>query len=128
MRDPLSERDYAAIRAAVMTEVRRRGRRRPTGAWAIGLVPAAIVLAILLVPRKQSGGGQAILPVQPKAIVAESLKPAEARQARLPVLHKHKRHHKEVVQTASAAVTRIDIQTADPDVRIIWLARQEDSK
>lgn len=128
MRDPLTERDYAEIRAAVMSEVRRRGRRRSTP-WQLALVPAAVVLAIVLSPRNivkydTQPSARPVL-VQPVAPQQQAVVMPVAQHKTHPV---RKHHKQEVIQTASAAITRIDIQTADPDVRIIWFARQEDSK
>jgi hypothetical protein len=124
---PLTEADYAAIRAKVMREV--SVRRSPFAVRRIGFAFAALaaVLAIVVLRRPVFLRP----PGQPRAAVLHGTTPqppanGERQTANVPpatvIAHKH-HHLRKKTPAAVLTATRIDIQTADPDVRIIWFAR-----
>ena len=123
MNAPLTERDYAEIRAAVMSRIRQPERRR-------SLVPALAFASLIVVfvsfsvarrpvvappvgvPRVATPAVQLRPPTPP----APSLTLGVTRPPR-----RHKPHHRK--PEIQLATVRMDIQTPDPDVRIIWFAR-----
>jgi len=130
---PLTEFDYAAVRARVRSEIERRQQRR---AWvfrfASGFVAASLaVLALipieplrmpLAIPRGAAAASAAEQHVVPSHVSSAP----EAGAA--PQVHVAKtRHRKNHIKPEMTAVSRIEIHTADPDVRIIWIVPKENS-
>jgi hypothetical protein len=127
MNAPLTDRDYAQIREAVMREVRRPqpAVRRPVFAFAFAAVVIAFV-SIVVVRQPLTRPSDTLSPhrgerayVATAAVVAP--RPAERGEGgrRPGEGHHPKRKHR----PTQLATVRMDIQTADPDVRIIWFAR-----
>jgi hypothetical protein len=124
---PLEERDYAAVRGRVMAEIRRREPAR--WPWLLPLA-AALLLMFVFVGRKAEE--RAPLPPEPIPLVMAAPKPvaatpqvvipAEAVEAPRPspvrVVSSHPR------PSAEAPPMTIHMQTADPDVRIIWIVKE----
>ncbi len=136
MNVPLSDRDYADIRANVMREIRMpdAGRRSPGIFW-FAFAALAIAFVVLIIPthRQHLHGAARSQPVvggltvrRPRVVVEIPTTTGDWRVAAVEVAAvrvPHKRHphiaHKPEYQTA----VRMDIQTADPNIRIIWIAR-----
>jgi hypothetical protein len=113
MREPPAEA-YAAVRAWVMAEV-RRGRRRPVWPWvaAAACVLAAVVGALVRAPLRE--------PVRPEPVLFAVNPPVGwdvVRVARRRVVRRR-------APAALREPLRIEIQTADPNVVVIWLVDRE---
>lgn len=121
----LTDREYAEIRANVMREVRSPAGAGHSLIGRFALAGVAVALVALLFVRRPAEDSRPRLstPVRPVHIqIAQTGQPRAAvlHTTTAPTSHKKQRHrHRPEVQT----VTRMDIQTADPDVRIIWFAR-----
>jgi hypothetical protein len=126
---PLTDFDYAAVRARVRSELARRKER---SWWVVAWRLAAVAMLVLLfIPRtrevapppvvfvQQAGG---LKPAAPQVPVSapERVAAVAAPRRRKPV----RRHHQHQPETA---VSRIEIHTADPDIRIIWIVPKENS-
>jgi hypothetical protein len=117
---PLDENDFAAVRAQVMAKI---GRRQPTYAFEWGLAFAALVLCVLSFvvarqPMPSPGAARHPLPLTRARVEVVTPLPRAgegAAKRQLRVAHHRKPHPKPI------AVARIEIQTADPNIRIIWL-------
>ena len=118
---PLRESDFAAIRTAVMERIRHRPSRAPRLALAFGAMVILILAGLRVVP-------DIALPTSPppqrEVALAVPLPPIpsfsrEPAPRRLPAPPRRRR--------STETVTRIHmhIQTADPDIRIIWITQQE---
>jgi len=121
---PLTEDDYASIRASVHAELSARRRRRQ---FALALATAAtLAFALWLQTPKPAH----IPPPEPRNTqwsarvltrdVPSSPQPAPAIT---PALHRaptqlHKEPHRKAVQPDPI---RIELHTHDPDIRIIWI-------
>ena len=119
---PFSDSDFAAIRASVLARIDRPRRRY---GWMLALA-ASVVVAVLSVAvvrqpvvRPSSAASRHLLPqTREKAAVAyqrPSPAPAGEGGAKRRVRVAHHRKH------ATPQIARIEIHTADPDVRIIWI-------
>lgn len=121
---PLGPHDYAAVRARVLSEITSRRRTR----WAF-LVPlaAALVLAFLSIRTETpvpSAPEQRTTAEPPAAISAQVIEP-EIEPAPAPTLQKKTQTAvRQKVSASSSEPVRIHIQTADPDVRIIWIVKE----
>ena len=129
----LTDREFAEIRSAVMSEVRspQPAVRSPFLALAFAsLVVFVVSIFVARVPLTPAlsplrGARVKVAEVAPRpAQRGEGVAQSATGEGRTP---KRRRHHPKPKPVQLAAV-RMDIQTADPDVRIIWFARQEDSK
>ena len=128
---PLTELDYAAVRARVRSEIERRQHRR---AWVFRFASAfaAAALAVLALipidPAVAPATHRGAAGFSPPKIVAErsgGLKPAAPQV--IASKHHHRRRSRRITNDAQVAVSRIEIHTADPDVRIIWIVPKENS-
>ena len=126
---PLTEFDYAAVRARVRSEIARRRQRsvwvfRFASAFVaatlavVALIPVEPLRMPLAIPRS---GATGFSPSKPVASLG-GLKPA-APQVRIAKA----RHRKKHIEPEVTAISRIEIHTADPDVRIIWIVPKENS-
>jgi hypothetical protein len=130
---PLRDSDYAAIRARVNSRINGElcggGRlaRRLAG-WLVAFATAAIVIAVF-VPRKP-----APLPHQPPRVVRTQQVPAArptvselieppppSQPIRTIALHRKPR-------IAPANELHINLQTTDPNIRIIWIVNPKNLK
>ena len=147
---PLNDRDFAEIRANVMREIERR---RTRNVWVAGasLAFAVLALVVVLIPRKPVEG-RASSPAQPRVSAASPRRGADrnvcappsgancgaqtflsaphraSEGAPAPVIvvakkHHHRHHSAPQTAIASAEPLTIELQTANPDVRIIWIAK-----
>ena len=145
MNAPLTDRDYAEIRARVHVQLARERRQRV--AWRVGAAAAILAGALLLrtprltAPEATPRGTTASFPEAPARAVPSALPAAatgvtlsdEARTAAATSLETPRRPP----QTGARSVAtvkhrpsrkthpqpqplRLEIETADPDVRIIW--------
>jgi hypothetical protein len=136
--NPLTEFDYAAVRARVHSKLAER--RRWTTVFRFASAFAAVVLVMLslipadsavvpaAVPRaalKGFSGGQAHLPVRAGGTGRSACPPLTlAAPQRIAVTRPARRHKARTIPTE---VARIEIHTADPDIRIIWIVPKENS-
>jgi hypothetical protein len=128
---PLTDRDFAKIRGNVMREIARR-QRRNTWVLAASVAFAVIAMVFVLVPRPmpksenhaaEVGGATQKPTARPSVAPPTSAATVVATQT-LPKKHHRKRHHP--IAIASAELHQpmtIELQTANPDVRIIWIAK-----
>lgn len=116
---PLTDDDFAAIRRNVMAEV----RRKRTPVWIALPIAAAIALAFVLWPAKETRE-VAQIPVaavsRPAASITQDSAPrtqhsVHVAQARTPAHQPARRRRSEPM--------RIEMQTSDPNVRIIWIVQ-----
>jgi hypothetical protein len=138
---PLRDADFAAIRARVLSKIAERERRRWVPLlWWVGAAAAIVVVAMVLFPRREvtlpvnpppqvvSSGGRAYRPpatdvpsvATPKA-VSETLT-ASGRDARPPQASARRRP---IEKPPAERVSRIEIHTADPSIRIIWIVKEK---
>lgn len=122
---PLGPHDYAAVRARVMSEIRTRQRTR----WQF-LVPlaAALLLAFLSIRSEAPvpSDREQRVSVEPPAVVTAVpvIEPEIETTPAPPVRKQTQTASRQKVQDASPEPVRIHIQTADPDVRIIWIVKE----
>ena len=123
MNAPLTDRDYAEIRAAVMSEIRREPRRSffvPAFAFASLVV---VVLSIFVARQPLTRPPATLSPLRGARVdVAQVGVPqvVAPRPAHRVVKRPHRKTSSKPVQLAAV---RMDIQTSDPNIRIIWFAR-----
>jgi hypothetical protein len=124
MRDddlPLTESDFASIRASVLTRI-HRPPRAPRVAFALAAVAIAIVGVIS--PLNRPSPMPKVPPPLPRATLTLPVPSVqEIEQTReAPIVATRTSASR---RSGKLSVTYMHIQTADPDVRIIWIARQE---
>ena len=135
---PLTEFDFAAVRARVRSEIVRRQRRawvfRFASAFAmvvlviLALVPVEPVRVPLAIPRGVAAASAAEQRVIPSRIFPAPEAGAAPRRVATRSRHRrHHPHHQPLTTNPQLAVSRIEIHTADPDVRIIWIVPKENS-
>ena len=131
---PLNDRDFAEIRSNVLREIARRQRRN---SWVLAGSVAFAVLAMVfvLMPRRveNRAGEAAGAPPRTVAVPVAHLSGAPAASP-VRVVAKHPQHHRKhhraqpqpiAIASSERQPITIELQTANPDVRIIWIARQE---
>jgi hypothetical protein len=128
---PLNDRDFAEIRGNVMREIARRRRRNGVFA-AMAVAFAVLAIVFVLVPRpvrKHRGGEAAAAPLRtPPPVVGLSGAPAASPAVVATLVQPKKKHHQhhrkpEPIAIAASEPMTIELQTANPDVRIIWIAK-----
>jgi len=123
---PLGDRDFVEIRKNVVSKI---GRRRvvPLVFQLAAAAAAVVVLAFLLIPRPTVPNK---IPIIPKATSAVAPPKEPAVVAEVPVEKHAPKPHRKTEQIASVggppqdSQIYLDIQTSDPNVRIIWIARR----
>lgn len=149
MTAPLTDRDYAEIRARVHAQLARERRQRI--AWRVAAA-AAILASVLLLraprmtfpgaaprvvtatlpdapgtsaapalaeaPAEASAGATAIAPVTPPGAATPETTRRDPRRASQPV---SVANHDATESSRDSQPLRVEIETADPDVRIIWI-------
>ena len=130
---PLRDADFAAIRARVNAQIDEDlcggGRlARPGVGWLFtfaATAAAAIVIAVFLPQKPTALPHQPPRVVQkvpvPSPIVPELLEPPQPPAIRT-IASPHKR------QSVPAKELRINLQTADPNIRIIWIVNPKNLK
>lgn len=143
---PLSDSDYAAIRARVMAEVAHRSRPRPFWRMALALATTLIVVLLLIpsreneslpqAPRIAESGG-AIQPPDASLIAPALPSPAAVQGAAAPSapmapstspparVARRAPRKPPLSESMAAAPLHIEIHTTDPDIRIIWIVNPE---
>ena len=118
---PLNDDDFAAIRASVLSRIERR---RPAPAWYLALAASVLVAMLSVVVARRP------VPVAPAGVRASRPHPATVPVAGVtatPQVAHAKKQRRETRRWSGrdartpVAVARIEIRTADPDVRIIWI-------
>ena len=123
---PLRDADFAAVRARVLSEI---GQRKQRSWWFVFRFAAVAVMLIVALnvretkveDRRSRLSGQARLPVLHHVPIPQPPTPKLARRAPKPRVHKRR------PRIEPTAVSRIEIHTADPDIRIIWIVPKENS-
>ena len=130
---PLTGHDFAAIRRSVMTSIEARQSRR-TMAVRITQVAFAIIVIVLGATRLMRR--EAVTPaVKPLQTVRQPGKPANLQtrervavgESRIPAPARRNRHraapkdHVLLAAANEATPIRLELSTADPDIRIIWI-------
>ena len=117
---PLDDRDFAEVRGKVMSNIERRSFAVPISLAAA----AAIAFIIILLPQPQI----VIPPAHPSPVVVVAQAPPTPLPMPVPV--KAAAHKQPVSKPAVGAPTSdsetqitMNIETADPNVRIIWISR-----
>jgi Putative zinc-finger len=136
---PIGESDFVSVRRGVWLRIEAGGRvagkdpRRADRLVLAGGLIAAALLAVFLflpplpdafqpLPAEIAASPPAALPVEPSRIVESSPSPAP-RHPPHSVPHEPVRPGKTAVRRS---VVKIEFQTANPDVRVIWLVRKGD--
>ncbi|HEY3053171.1 MAG TPA: hypothetical protein VGK04_07255 [Thermoanaerobaculia bacterium] len=125
---PLTGHDFAVIRRSVMTTIEARQARR-TMAVRITQIAFAIIVIVLGVTRlmRKEAVPTAQQPVHP-AITQPRERVAVAERTPAPIRRKHHRpapkHHVVVAAATEATPMRLELATADPDIRIIWITNE----
>ena len=123
-RESIDPAHYAAVRARVLGQLRRRRHPFWRRAWAWGLAAAAVAIAILMLPRPVGRTSRpAFLVYGPSAPMAEAPIPVPARRGHR-VLAKAKQEGRPGGQPHLDGVT-IKLMTDDPNVIIYWIADAE---
>jgi hypothetical protein len=139
---PLTDQDFDGIRKAVLETIEARAARRKRFVYSLEFAFAALVLVV--------GGWWVRSATQPQPLTRPSatLSPLRgARGSRLPApliatsqlrdpltpRPPHHRHpapkHESVLAAASDAnPIRLELATADPDIRIIWISNPTESR
>jgi hypothetical protein len=126
---PLSEEDFVAIRRNVMTAMAKRKRFFPIAMRLAFAAMIVIAIGVAFVGRRPAPT------IVVKKQVIEKPPVAVAAIAPLPVVKAvahHVRHRRAIHPRAEYASAtqpniRVEFRTADPDVRIIWIASQTPS-
>ena len=119
---PLSDRDFAAVRAGVLAKI---GRRR-VSVWRYAVAAAALALVSTFVARVPAVAPpltRRFAPPSPHVVGRGTLKVPEGPSPRVSgekVAEGRMRGRRH--RAKPPAVARMEIQTADPNVRIIWIA------
>jgi hypothetical protein len=109
---PLSDSDFAAVRAAVLSRIERR---RTSPAWYVALA-ASVAVAVLssVVARQPLTAPSASRHV----VIARAARPTPTPILRSAQDDRRVAHHRKHTKTQ---VARIELHTADPNIRIIWI-------
>jgi hypothetical protein len=137
---PLTDHDFAMIRASVRRTIESRQRRRGIVIRATQCAFAVLAMVLImrsLTPRKtivppspslaraiaEASAPVVVAPVQPAPIVANAT-PRRSQH------HGHRTALETARTTSTAEPTqmRIELATADPDIRIIWLPNDYQSR
>jgi hypothetical protein len=128
MNSPLNERDFAEIRGNVMREIARR-QRRDGWLMAASVAFAVIAMVFVLIPRPLPKNAGRIAGATQKPAARPSVAPAilpaipvATAQIR-PIKHHHHRQRPIAIASAERQPITIEMHTANPDVRIIWIAK-----
>jgi hypothetical protein len=140
---PLTDADFAAVRRSVLATIaaQEQRRRRLTWSFAFAAAAAAIVLAVVMMPSRSLPERRQIaalhlkrgitLHKHPPAVVTTAAAPilAEVHMSSQPKSRRHSvRPHHRRMETPATLIAKnepmsIQLQTNDPDVRIIWITR-----
>ena len=127
---PLRDADFAAIRARVKAEIAQR-EEKPWLAMLLRFAfAAALVVAIVPFVRERAPEVVAVkrapISVEREQVASANPEPPPQRAAD-DGQRKRSERRAEARPTSSIAASRIEIITADPTIRIIWLTPKENS-
>jgi len=135
---PLNEFDYAAVRARVHAKLARRSPWPLMFRFASAF--AGVVLGVMaLIPKEPARAPVGVLRASgPRVLGSSGLTPEkpsmpprnrEPEEPRIATIrHRAKfRRPRPAPDVTVAAASRIEIHTADPDIRIIWIVPKENS-
>lgn len=117
---PLRDADFAAIRARVHGEIASRRERR-NGWMHLFRMAFAASLFVMFVPYVRDGVPNVpveVKPVRIAPVVAVEVARVEPKSAPPPARRRH-----QPKRDPEAVISRIEIQTQDPDIRIIWIVQ-----
>jgi hypothetical protein len=122
--NPLTEFDYAAVRARVHAELARK--RRP---WLMmfrfaAAFAAAVLVVLAMIPVEPAQAPSGVRRRQSPLFLPPQPVRAATSVAALQTVHRKRRRP---ARKETTAVARIEIHTADPDIRIIWIVPKENS-
>ena len=129
---PLRDSDFADVRREVMARLDRRPIAPIILRFALATA-AVIALVIILLPRHETPVRPPVAVKKTVPNVAQTLLSAPPVQARVPAPHKGttrkpQRKPEQLVASAGSpppdSEVTMNIQTADPNVRIIWIAQR----
>lgn len=116
---PLTDADFAEIRRNVLMKVSRR--QTHAGRW-MALAAAAAVAVVLFVPSQDVSVPVTVSNPRPAVISVGQPPAVQAAEPAAPHVEAAVPRKKRSRRAPSAPV-RMEFQTADPDVRIIWIAQ-----
>ena len=135
---PLSDADFAAIRARVKSRI-----REPRGVPLLFRFAFAMLLVVAFVPYVQhrapqvpvtvkqvalvSGGAAGFSPPNVPAVVKPVANPPGGLKPAAPRRRPAKSRRRPIASAPAPALARIEYQTADPEIRIIWIVNKESS-
>ena len=116
---PLSDRDFTDIRKAVMRTIETRRTRRVRIVRTVFAIVAVLISRTATTPDGDSARrSRAVQPPSASAI-DPGVRTARLRRAESPP-HKQ-RHRRPPAKYHEPEPIRIELATADPDIRIIWI-------
>jgi predicted anti-sigma-YlaC factor YlaD len=122
--------DQDRLRQAVMDRIRTEPLGAPTRRFAPALLAAAAVLMVVVLTWNRPQGKANPLSAVGSAPMTETASPAHPLPPRLelakashPQAQAHSRPRPDSTALPQGEPTRIEFQTADPTIRIIWLAQ-----
>lgn len=121
---PFTAEDREALRRAVLVRAQAPAESRKSW-WAVGLAALAAASLLIILFRPQPPPSVASLPpARPVAPSPIPIAPAPVKPIRL-ARHRpiHRPIHPPLDGDAGPGASRIEIQTVNPQIRIIWLAR-----
>ena len=124
---PLDDRDFAKVRRQVMSKLERRPIAPIVFRFAAAAVAVIALVVVILLPRPEPPRRAPVRVHKAVPSVAQTLLSAPPGQARVPAPHKQQRKPEQLVATAGPppdSEITMNIQTADPNVRIIWIAQR----
>jgi len=133
---PLTERDFAAIRGEVLQRV---SRRRSSFAWVWAVAAIAIIVSLRLfvppfgTPASSPAGRRASRPPSPQTSAAPRVETTAVLVQRRPPAAKTAQHVAVVRRSPHHPHPRlarphaIELVTANPDIRIIWITDRRNS-
>jgi len=124
----LTDRDFALIRKSVIATIERRRAQRTFAIRAAGLTLSLIVVFIIAM-RMTTQDDAYVAPVHHANLSRGGEAPPPVRTGAAPVLHRTSRphHHKRANPTPETPM-RLELTTADPNVRIIWISTGEETR
>ena len=113
---PLSDADFAEVRAAVLARI----SRRTPYAWYLAFAASVVVAVMSVVVARQP---IVVQPVSHHVVIPSVARDLGERVARRTPsqVPRYARHDKPHRKHPTPQLARIEIHTADPDVRIIWI-------
>jgi hypothetical protein len=119
---PLDDRDFAEVRRNVLGRIEKRSPLIP-----VTLAAAAVIaLVILLIPRQPPASPRAVVRPRPAPVVVVVKTPPAPAPVKVAERPKPKRKPQQIASAGAPppdSEITMNIETADPNVRIIWISR-----